>query len=194
MIDMDELERLRKNWHRAEMRNSRLEEENRRLAAELASGRAMSARDRLARHYRFQLIVSCCLPLLAPMIVWVGFPVWFGMVYAFFGLLSAVLNIIFMRYIRSCDFAAMSIVAALQSAVTIARRRKILLYIMGTLDMLLCGVFIRLVLDMGEPELVVAVFIGFFAGLAIAAYRVYKGNALVRAIKTELRQTLRGQD
>ena len=185
-----DLEQLRENWRRMSLRVDRLEADNRRMAKRLAAGRATSAQQKLAGFYRISAIASCLLPILAPSLTHVGFPVWIATVYAVFGVIMAILQFTFYRKIIRSDYLSLPVVTALADAIDIARKQRLLrMFSLCTggfviLSMILAA-FNRL-----DTSILIAMTVGLIIGAAIGYRKYRKMSALVREMQDELRANL----
>ena len=122
-----DLEQLRNNWQKTRINSELLDADTNRLTERLASGRAQTARAKLARYYRRSALCAILLPALSPiLVISLGFPEWIAAIYAWFGVVMGVLNLCFSRYISRCDYTSQPIVTALASAVKIARIQRYL--------------------------------------------------------------------
>ncbi len=182
-----DLEGLKDKWQRIAVKTDALEDGNRRLAQELASGRIRTAQRSLVDFYIKAGIIGLCVVALSPMIVTVlEFPIWVAVVYGVFGLIMSILNFCFSRRIARTSYISLPVVEALSLAVALRKKQKQLRAI---------GISFGLVvlLSLAVPAFDVsndAVYIGFLSGLAIgiplAIVKNRRATRLARKLQEEL--------
>lgn len=184
------LEELKVQWNQLSVRVDRLEEENRRLASELATGRATSAQQRLASHYTKHALIGLLLPLLAPMLVFVlDMPMWVAVLYGLLGLLCMAADLIFARYIRRSNFAILPVVNSLENmlkAKKYQRRMQIVFIIIGGFFM--GGAFFPALED--EPSVMIGALIGLIIGICCGLTLYFKKVRLINEILKELKESV----
>lgn len=184
------LEELKVQWNQLSVRVDRLEEENRRLASELATGRATSAQQRLASHYTKHALIGLLLPLLAPMLVFVlDMPLWVAVLYGLLGLLCMAADLIFARYIRRSNFAILPVVNSLENmlkAKKYQRRMQIVFIIIG--GIFLGGAFFPALED--EPSVMIGALIGLIIGICCGLTLYFKKVRLINEILKELKESV----
>lgn len=184
------LEELKVQWNQLSVRVDRLEEENRRLASELATGRATSAQQRLASHYTKHALIGLLLPLLAPMLVFVlDMPMWVAVLYGLLGLLCMAADLIFARYIRRSNFAILPVVNSLENmlkAKKYQRRMQIVFIIIG--GIFLGGAFFPALED--EPSVMIGALIGLIIGICCGLTLYFKKVRLINEILKELKESV----
>ena len=184
------LEELKVQWNQLSVRVDRLEEENRRLASELATGRATSAQQRLASHYTKHALIGLLLPLLAPMLVFVlDMPLWVAVLYGLLGLLCMAADLIFARYIRRSNFAILPVVNSLENmlkAKKYQRRMQIVFIIIG--GIFLGGAFFPALEE--EPSVMIGALIGLIIGICCGLTLYFKKVRLINEILKELKESV----
>lgn len=182
-----ELEELKNKWQHLSVRTDVLENDNRRLASELAKGRIQTAQRSLVDFYVKMGWAGMLVVALAPMIyVSLEFPLWVAIVYGLFGLLMSVLNFRFSRRIARTDYFSMPVVSALSLVVDLRKKQKQL----RALGLLLCLIVLG---SLGWSALDVSnesIYIGFIAGLALgiplAIIKMRRAVRLARKLQEEL--------
>lgn len=184
-----DIEELRQNWQRAKIKCETLEAENRRLARELATGRATTVRDRLSRHYlRSALSALVILPLFSPLLVHVlNFPLWAAILYAVFGIIIGIINLWFSQYIKHSDYTSVSIIESLAKAEKIARyQRNIEIFAIVFCLVVLITMF-SIMIDINERDVLLGFFIGLAIGIVIAIKKYLYMHSLTRQMQQELK-------
>lgn len=113
-----DFDKLRRAWQ--ESRIPIDPADTRRVADEVARGKARSAQQKLLLYYRYSLIDALLVPCLAPMLVFVvNLPVWMAVLYGAFGILMGVINYLLYRYIAKSDFTSLPVLLAVERALRI---------------------------------------------------------------------------
>ena len=187
-MDLDE---LRNKWQNINLRVDRLDNDTRRIASELASGRVRTAQTKLANfHYRTAL-VGLCLPVLAPMIVTVmHFALWVAVIYAAMGIILAILNFLFARKIARSDYMSMPVVSALTQAVDIRKRQKQLQAVGITLGIIVIFSLFTQALDPSSKIILFGMLVGLGVGIPIGLIKYRRAIALARQLQDELKSSL----
>lgn len=184
-LDLDE---FKEKWKTVNLRLDKLEENNERLAARLATSRATTAQQKLARTYFLTGIVAFLLPVMSPSLVSVlDLPVWVAVVYAVFGVVMGIANICISKYISRCDYLSMPVVEALRHAVKIQqiqRTGRLAAIIVSVLIISLLGFHL---LSHEDPYITVSFVIGLVTGLALGIVKCLKMLRLAKQIQQELR-------
>ena len=181
------LESLRRQWQQVTIKAEKLEATNAELTRRLKAERAGSVRDRLARRFRAQTILSAALPLLAALIYFenmVSAP--FAIIYGVFGLIMCVSGIWFTRYVKHSDFIACPTVEALHRAYDISRWRQ-RFRIMGWLMALIVVVWLFIEMaKSGNDSAMIGACVGLAIGLPIGIYKEIVTARLTRRMLKEL--------
>lgn len=186
-----ELEELKNKWQKLNIRVERLEKDNKRMASELAAGRAATARKSLVRYYNVSAFNGMLLPLLAPMLVMVlHFQLWVACLYAVFGMVMSVLNFVFADYIRRNADMTLPVVDALNNLLVIRRRQK-QLRILG----IVCGIIVvssmfGQVTGQGDKYVMLGMLIGLCVGIPMGVFKELRSRRLLRTMQRELQACL----
>lgn len=186
-----DLEQLRNNWQKTRINSELLDADTSRLTERLASGRAQTARAKLARYYRRSALCAILLPALSPiLVISLGFPEWIAAIYAWFGVVMGVLNLCFSRYISRCDYTSQPIVTALASAVKIARiQRYLRAFGMFTGGALIVTMFVD-AFDHSEYHIIIAFIVGLVLGIVLGIIKFRRMSALAQQMQDELKSLL----
>ncbi len=181
---------LRTQWNSLSVRVDRLEQENRRLAAELATGRATTAQQRLSSRYIKHGLMGLLLPLLAPMIVYVlEMPVWVAVLYAIFGLICMTTDFAFSQYIKRTNFAVMPVVVSLENMLNIKKRQRQIQLVFIILGLLFLGLaFFPAMAD--RPPLLIGGLVGLVFGLFIGLREYRQKVKLINEVLSQLRESI----
>lgn len=183
-MDLDE---LRNTWRKLDSRLDRLECDNARMARELIAGRVTTSRDRLSRTYRTTALVGLLLPCLAIFIIQVlKLSVWVALAYAAFGIIGAVCNFAFARYISSCNYMSRPLLECLSHALAVRRWRWRLFALSFTLG---CAVVIWFMYELAGAQgysAVVGGFVGLVVGLVIGFVKFRRQGRLIQSMVDEL--------
>lgn len=177
------IEELRKTWQRASFNAVDLNDDNRRIAEELATGQAQSTQKKLYRYYRRASIQALALPVLAPML---DMPLWITAVYALFGLVMAALLSTFSRSIRSIDLASIPVVAALELSIDIKRKQRMLRCFGMSSGILIAMSMFFFFIDHENSSLIWGFIVGAVIGVIIGLKRYMNANRLIRQLQEEL--------
>jgi len=186
-----DLEELKQNWHKVQLNIELLKEDNRRLARQLATGRAQTACDKLASYYLRSAFGAMLLPVISPILVTIlNMPVWLAVCYALFGIIMGVISILFYRHIRHCDYTSLSIVDALSTAVKIAHYQRYIRTFGIIVGGSLAVTMFYLAIDMSAYHIVKGFIVGFIVGSIFGVIKYLRMSALVRQMKNELQSLL----
>lgn len=183
---MKDIEELRSTWKKARVKTEKLDGDNRRAAALLARSRAVTAQQKLARHYKVSLIASLLMPVLSPMLLKLGFSVFVALLYAFYGVVMVFANFSFYRYIVSTDLASLPVVPALFRAVNIVRRQKLTSILSMAFAFMLCLTMVAQAFYDTEDSVFLGMATGFVLAVVIGAVKNRKLSRLADSIKKEL--------
>lgn len=183
---MKDLEEYKKYWKAAKVNPDALEADNRAMARRLATGKAMSAKQSLARHYLFSFIVSLFLPLLAPVLNAIGFPAWIAIVYGAFGIIMAALSGWFYLELRHTDYYSMPTVAAMKNVLKLSRHSTILGVISFTMASTICALMLWASLDDNENDIFYGLIIGLAIGIVIGIFRIRSKRKHLKTLRDEL--------
>lgn len=182
-----DFEELKQNWNKACINNELLKADNLRLARELATGRAQTARDKLASYYRRSSVCAILLPSLAPaLVIILDLPVWLAVLYAVFGIVMGVVNYCFARYIKNCDYTSVPTVEALSIAIKIARYQRYIRSVGIFVGCILVATMFYFAIDRDDYSMVTAFIFGLVGGLIFGTIKYIRMSALVRRMKAEL--------
>lgn len=188
---MNDLEELRRVWQKTRLNDSRLEDDNRRMAERIVGGRVATTQNRLASHYRTSFFGGLLLPIISPFIFYVlDFPIWVAALYAFFGLVMAAVNISFSRYIESCRFMSEPVVKALADAVTIAKRQRLIRAFGISCGLVICVTMFYYGFESSEWAIIQGLCIGMAVGLVFGYIKFRHLSRLVRTLQNELSSLL----
>ena len=182
-----DLDKLRNSWKSLATAPEALEPVNRRIASELAKGRAVSAQQKLARNYFRSGIAGVVVVLLAPILVTVlGLPSVYAYIYGAFGVIMGLLNYRFSRRISKADYITLPVVDALKSVLAL-RRTWIQLHFVGyTMCLIVLLSLLYGILDL-ENEAIIGFFIGLAASIPLAFIKERSNFRLIRSIQDEIR-------
>lgn len=190
-----DIEQLKTTWRSMGDHIDKLEQENRRMAKELAAGNAKTAQERLAKTARRSIDCAVLLPLLSPLIYYyLDFPLWIAVLYASFGILMGIANLVLYNTIIKNDYMSLPLVEALASAVKIRRtlRNVRVLGICLGLGITLSLVFETL--DRNESAILGGLITGFICGAIIGLRKWMEQTKLTRDIIRELRNAIHQPD
>lgn len=186
-----DFEELKTNWNKACINNEMLKADNLRLARELATGRAQTARYKLASYYFRSSFCAILLPALSPSLVLIlDMPVWLALAYAIFGCIMGAVNIRFSKYIKHCDYTSVSTVEALSIAIKIARYQRYIRSFGIFVSVILVVSMFYIAIDRCEYNMITGFIFGLVFGLIMAAVKYIRMSSLVRQMKEELQSLL----
>ncbi|MCH5220724.1 MAG: hypothetical protein J1F05_00120 [Muribaculaceae bacterium] len=190
-----ELEDLKDKWQKLNVRVEHLERDNKRLAAQLATGRALNAQKTLANMYMRIGTVGLVLPCLAPALVEVlNFDQWVACLYGIFGIVMMALDYSFAGYIRQNDYMTLPVVEALRSVIAV-RKRQTMLRIFGiTMGVIVIASMFGQVLGQNNSEVMYGMLIGLCLGTPVGVFMAYRSIKLVRTMQSELQRCLDEDD
>jgi len=184
-------EEIKQNWNKAQLNIELLKQDNLRLAQQLVKCRVQTARDKLASYYIRSMSCAVLMPLLAPtLVISTHMPIWVASLYGLFGIIMGVINYLFYRYIKRCDYTSLPTVEALSMAVNIARYQRYIRSFGIFASGALIATMFYLAIDRSEYNMVVAFIIGLAVGLALGLIKFLRMSALVKQMQNELRSLL----
>lgn len=189
-----DIEELKQQWNQLSVRVDRLEQENRRLAAELATGRAVSAQQKLVRRFMLHGFCGLILPLLAPLLVLVlNMPLWVAVLYALLGLVCMLIDFYLADSVRKRNIAKDSVVENLQFIISLKKKqRQIQLVLIGVCLLFLAFAFYPFIKE--EPSIVIGAFIGAIIGATLGFLEYRRKIKLINEIIAELRESINPKD
>lgn len=186
-----DIEELKQAWQRTQLRLDTLDADNRRIAHQLAAGRATTAQQWLVRYYRRSFVFSLFLPVLSIVLYEVGYPAWMAAIYALFGFVMAAVNISFSRYIAAVDYMSLPMVTALSEAIKIRRRQQTIRTCSFAGALGVCMSIFFCMMDMGNSYVLEGGAIGLVVGVVVGILKHRRVNSYVRAMESELRSMLK---
>lgn len=190
-----DIEQLKSTWRSMGEHIDKLEHENRRMAKELAAGNATTAQVRLAKTARRSINCAIFLPLLSPLIYYyLDFPLWIAVLYATFGIIMGIANLLLYNTIIKNDYMSLPLVEALASAVKIRHTLRNVRILGVSLGL---GIILSLIfdtLDRNESAILVGLITGFIGGTIIGARKWVEQTKLTRDIIRELRNAIHQPD
>lgn len=184
---MRDLEEYKKYWKNARLDSASLDADNRVAARRLASGRAMTARQSLQRHYLISFIASILMPALAPVLTLIGFPLWVGIIYGAFGIFSATMSACTYYYIKRTDFFGMPTVEALKAAMKLSRRTSVLGISSFSLAFAIICAMLWVSFDNMHEHIFYGLVAGLFIGIPLGFLRFRNKRSQLRRLRDELR-------
>lgn len=183
----DELDKLRQQWRQLAVRQSDLEEANRRLSERLRNNRTESMQQSLARRSKAYIWIGLLLPALAPLLYYeLHLPVWLCICYAEFGIVMMAFNLRFTIYIRSVQLTSLPVIEAIVRANKIRMtqsRIRMAGIVLGFL--LIAAIAYMLPKDDNLPVLLGGA-LGLIVGLAVSIPRAIANSRLARNLVKSL--------
>lgn len=183
-----DLEQFKAQWQSANIKVDRLNEANRELTQKLASQRAISLKQKLAKKYKRIAIVGLFLPILSIVLYYeLSMPIWLCAIYAIFGLVAAYINYDFARFILRTDYISMPIAEAVKHAIKIRVRQRNTMLLLSFMALCVLWALFSQVYKI-EPELIIACYIGLAIGVIIDIIISTKSFRLSKKILSELEE------
>lgn len=183
---MRDLEEYKKSWKHARLDTSSLEADNRAMARRLATGKAMTTKQSLGRHYLFSFIVSLMLPVLSPVLVIIGFPMWVAVIYGIFGIIMAVMSGSFYIYIRHIDYYSLPTVEALKNVLALSKWTTVMSISGFSMAFAVCCSMLWASLEGMHDQIFYGLVFGLVIGAMIGYLRFRNRNRLVKKLRYEL--------
>lgn len=183
----ENIEKLKDIWNSAKIDNDLLQQTNRELCEKLATAKAGSLQDTLARRIRNISLLGLLLPLLAPQLYYImSFSLWVSIIYSVYGIVCFILGYMLYEYINACSLATMPVIQAVTRATKIR-----IYYIRIRMLCLLLGLPIIVMLmvlfyDMGEISIFIGAVVGLVVGLILGISRLLKDLSYTRRILAAL--------
>lgn len=181
------LEMLREQWRRMSIRADKLEAKNAELVRKLMAERATSVKERIVGRCRRQAVLGFVLIPLGVAIYRSGqVSAIYAAIYAAFGLVMAVLGLMFARHIKATDFISLPTVEALREAVrirTLQQRFRIFSWVAGAV---LIGWFF---VELWQPDRFASLIggcVGLCIGLPIGISKEITNFRLTKQMVAEL--------
>lgn len=175
-------EDIKRNW---QMLNRKVEELDLRtidIARNLAISKSQTLQQRLSKRYRAQAIFGFLLPVLSPMIVMLGLPVWVSVVYGLVGVILGLINLRFSHFISDKDYAFMPIVDAMAHAIKVLRRQIQVVRLGYLLALLIVAPLLYEIWELGETDLFIGACVGGLAGGIMGLYKQRVNNRIARQL------------
>ncbi len=187
---MDELDILKKQWQQVKIENDKLTEANDRLARRLADGQVSTIQDKLVRSHARLQYVGLLLPLLAILIYYqLQMPLWVAVLYALFGVVMSVLNILFVNYIKEEQLVTLPVADALRRAAVIKDRQTKLLMCGIVGGVVVLAVFFFFILDVDDSgATLLGAILGLGVGLAISIPKCLRERRMARKLYDSLNE------
>lgn len=190
-MDLDE---LKNKWQSINIRTEALEQDTKRLASNLASGRVTNAKAELVKYYHSSGIYGLCLPALAPMIVIIlQFPIWIAIVYALMGVVMTILNFRFAHYISKYDFINQPVVTAMAATMRLRSRQRKIRLVGIVLGLIVLSSMASEMFGPDDDMLIIGMLCGLAIGIPIAVYKDRRAMRLSKRMQEELRGYLNEQ-
>lgn len=170
---MDSLDDLKRQWQEMQVENRRLSELNATLMEKISQGKVQNLQDKLAGSYGKMRFVGLLLPFFAVLIVKdLNLPVWYGVIYALFGVLMSILFILFVNYVKQVELTSLPVTQAVSRAAKIRKMQaQLRIFAVVCATIVLAG-FFGLLWYFGASIYVIAGgVVGLIIGLSIAVPR-----------------------
>lgn len=165
-----------------------LEKSDRELSERLAHSSITTVQQRLAGRIRRMTFFGFFIPLLAPMLFFVvKTPLWVCCIYALFGVVMAVVNLLLAGYISKVDLLSLPVVEATMRALKI-RRYQTYIRIFGAFGG--AGVLLALMwpwIAQKDTVLLISCAVGMAIGLAVSLPRAIKNHRLAKKLVDEIK-------
>lgn len=183
-----DLDTLKNKWQSLSVAQGPLERDNRRIADELARGKAAGAQQRLARYHRTMGLKGLFLPVLSFFLVeTLHFPVWLAVAYGAFGVIMCAANIWLARKIKTTDCINMPVVSALCAVIGINKlQRRIRTFGMCVALLIICSMASE-ILDANDNMLVLSFAVGLAIGIVIAIIQLRHSRRLLSELQNQIR-------
>lgn len=181
-MDIDE---MRQNWSRMNLRLEQLEEANRALLHERSMAGKESTRNRLLRQYTVRTILCFVLiPVIVPQLtLWLGCPVWYAMLYGVGFLTFGLMTNSERRMIKDIDLSRMSVrevMKRVRAIEQVRRRHMITGYVIGAIILIPLIYFIYLIND---RAMIIGCWVGAVIGLLIGLMVKKRCNELLKRMR-----------
>lgn len=188
----DTLDQLKKQWQELNLRTTNLEEANKELRERLSRGRVTSTQQRLARDTRHWSLLGFALVFLAvPLVHTYEMPLWFGIIYAGFGVLMAVLGLRLSAFINRERLVDMPVAQAYERACLI-RHKQLICRIVGIIcGSLVVGFLFYYFWLQGDMIAVYSAAAGLVIGLAVGLRKALMQNRMARQLINDFRSSLK---
>lgn len=193
---------LKQSWQQMGARLDRLENEQKLLERRLAGSELKSSAEKLADKYRIDAVLGWILPILAPAIVIVlKFSMLTAILYAVFGVIISMLNIILYRYSRrGLDFS-LPVVDTLRNALQLKKLNRLVFFSGIVMACALIGLFGADLMELSRGDasydtdgVLLGMAIGFVVGLPIGIRKTRTQTRLIRRIVDELSSIAETED
>jgi len=186
----DNLDELKRKWQEMSARVDQLEETNLRLTECLAHSKVSSMQEQLADSVRRWGYVGFVLPIIAPTLTIVlHLPLWYALLYAVFGLVSAFNSFMFAKYIMAESLAEQPVAQAVKRAIKIRIRqhRRLISCFACAAILITIGAFL---LPPGymRTEVLIGGIVGLIIGLSIRIPRVMNDIRLAKNMVESLKE------
>lgn len=182
------IDELKSQWQELRLRVDRLEDNNIRLAQQLAAGKAVASKQQLATTYLRGAITGMILPVIAPLLVTLlEFPRWIAVCYALFGLIMSVANLCMRSYILKADYMSLPVIQALENALNIKLRMRRLRFVSMSMGAIVIASIVFELLDKNDTYMSAGFVIGLICGLFIGIIKWRQQSRLSRRMIEELR-------
>ncbi len=190
-----DIDNLKSAWQSLSIQSPDTAFDSRAIGRRMAKVNPGGTQRRLADFYIKSGIFSLCVIALAPMIyTMINFPIWVAAVYGLFGLILAILNFSFSRYVLKYDYISAPVVTSLSRVIELRKRQRYL-RIFG----IICGIcvlaslFAYAVAPDNEPILYGMLF-GLAIGIPAGIVRWRKEFEITRRMQQEVRSLLNGEE
>lgn len=181
-----EIDELKKQWQSLRVRVDSLEADNRRLASELAAGRIQTTRSKLVRLYRLNGLCGFLLPLLAPLMVKIGFEDWLAIVYGVYGILLGCLNLWFSWSIGKADLIGTPVVEAVSKAIAIRKRQNVIRIVGIVFGAPVIASMFMQAADKSPDSMLAGMGAGLIVGLLIGIKKARQASKLGKSLQQEI--------
>lgn len=181
------IEDLQKQWSNLSFEGKKFEDDNRKVFDRIASGKALSFQKRLANTFLLTTCLGLLLPCLAPALVYMlNIPVWEAILYALFGIIMSAANFCLRRYIIRTDFIHYPVVMAIEKAISIRGRIRLIRFLGFCLGLPIV-LSLGMELTSGSEGTVCGFVIGIVLGLILGIFKWRKQSKLTRSLLDELK-------
>lgn len=186
-----DLDTFKNKWQSLSVAQAPLERDNRRIADELARGKAAGAQQRLARYHRNMGWKGLFLPMISYFLVaTLHFPVWLAVAYGAFGVIMCAANLWLAQRIKTTDYINMPVVSALCAVIGIRKRqRRIRTFGMCVALLIVCSMASE-ILDANDNMLVLSFAVGLAIGIVIAIIQCRHSRRLLSELQNQIRACL----
>lgn len=184
-------EDIRHNWQILNQKIDMLDERTIALAQELTFTKAKTLQQRLCSRYRNQSLFGLLLPVLSPIIVWVGLPVWVAILYGFIGVCLAIIHLWFARFVDRTDFTAMPIVEAMAYAAKVLKMQMKIKRTGYLLGAIIAAPLLYEIWSLGQADLFISAVVGGVIGGFIGLHKQRVNNRIARQLVETLENDIR---